>query len=324
MKRVIGDALHLNRATPVRVFENYGVLYVDHATDAAAPEVVYSENTLLDFAGAYYPKNLLDFAEKHGTLFNVDKMTNAKNTLCDSEANFIDDEFWNDAHVPLEETMRSAFSDLDYPDGKKRKVTQDFKRIQRDCLKRDSGYCWLINQREYLGDWIAARAMVQTALGLLGGNSVGGRKGACPDFTVNLANAPRYKQYLQSNMWGHGWYSTTHNADGMIEQEECGFFLDGDLFRCHMPDKTVDEAISSLVTLHIKQGVRQTCINLELHESFTDLLQVIWYQIPEQIGSRLVIGWCENPRCGNVMLKLRNVEKHACCDSCQQALKEGR
>lgn len=324
MKKVVGDYLTLNRATPVRVFENRGILYVDHATSTVAPIVEYSENTLLDFSGAYYPKHLLEFMEKHGTLFNIDTQNSANALLDNGSDAFINSDYWKDARTPAEESLRNLFDELNYPDGKKRKVTQDFKWIQRECVNRESGYLWLANQREYLGDWVAARAMLQNALELLGGASPAGPKGKCPDFAVNLAEAPRYKKFLTDNIKGHAWDSLAHRVDGTTEQETCGLFIDGDLFRCHMPNHSVDEAISSLVTLHIKSGIRKACVNMELHESFLNLLQVIWYQIPEQIGSRLVIGWCENPRCGNVMLKFRDVEKHACCDSCAQTLKEGR
>ena len=320
MKIVIGDYLSLNRATPVRVFENHGTLYVDHATDSAAPVIEYSENTLLDFAGAYYPKNLLDFAEKHGTLFNIDE--HALDPLLPEKGEPIGPEPWGDSFAPSEDALRELFGKLDYPDGKKRKVTQDFKRIQRESVERDTGYTWLANQREYLGDWVAARSMFQMVLELLSGASVGGRKGACPDFAVSLADAPRYKRFLCERM-KISTTKTIHHADGSITTEEEGCRIDGDMFLCHMPGKSVDDAISELVTTHIK-GVRKECVNMELHESFPNLLQVIWHQIPEQIGSRLDIGWCENPKCGNVMLKLHKDEKHACCESCQQTLKEGR
>lgn len=314
MRRLVGDYLNLNRAAPVRVFEDNGILYVDHATLARAPVVEYSDNVLLDFAAAYYPKHLLEFAEKHGTLFNID----AADKLYK-----MDLESGKDAIVPRMETLRVAFAELSYPHGKKRKVTQDFKRIQRECIEREYGFI-SPDQREYLGDWIAARAMVQEVLELLGGASVNGRKGECPDFVVNLSNAPRYRAFLTNACKTHKTTVLAHHVSGAVEESVTGLYIDGNLFRCHAPNRSVDDVISELITVHIEGGIIQECRNLELHERFSHLLHVIWYQIAEQINKRLVIGWCENERCGNVMLKLRNDEKHACCESCQQALKEGR
>lgn len=313
MKRLVGDYLSLNRQTPVRLIEGGGVLYVDHALSISAPVVEYEENTLFDFAAAYYPKRLLDFAEKYGTLFNVDLIRKLEG----------DADSWTDATIPTEQRMRDLLADLNYPEEMKRKVTQDIRRIHSDCLERDKKYDWELALREYFGDWVAARAMVQKVLELLGGASLGGVKGKCPDFSINLANAPRYREYL--TMSTHKTEHLAYHVSGKVIEDTTGLFVDGSgVFRCHKPNSTVEEVVSELVTMHIEKGIKKECIGMEIHESFSSLLQVIWYQIPEQIGSRLVIDWCENPRCRNVMLRFLNDEKHACCASCQQALKEGR
>ena len=311
MKRtIIGDYLSMNHATPVRVFGCDGVLYVDHATDSNAPEVGYNENILLDFAGAYYPLQLLGFIEKHGTLFNIDKQGAIE--LPEGAATI----------APTEESLRAALALLGYPDGKKRKVTQDLKRIHRDCIERDTGFLWFANQREYFGDWIAARAVFQVALQLLRGDSICGRKDSCPDFAVNLENAPRYRAFLETATIGHHWTMTTHGLEPISEKR--GVFVEDGLLKYHCPGETVEQAVSRLISVHTSNAVKTPCIGLELVEQYTNLLQVIWCQLPEQLGRRVVVERCENPRCNNVMLKLYGDEKHACCDSCQQTLKEGR
>ena len=311
-KRVIGnDFLGLNRSTPVRVIESDGVLYIDHETDAAAPEVGYKDNILLDFAGAYYPIDLIRFMERYGTLFNID----TQDVIGLPEG--------AESVAPTEEAMRAALAPLAYPDGKKRLVSQSIKRIRSECLERDTGHAWFINQREYFGDWVAARAVFQVALQLLGGESAGGRKGTCPDFRVSLESAPRYRAFLESATKGHHWTFAAHGTDGTTEEEQ-GVFLDGDCLVCHCPKHNVDTAVSLLASVHTSNAVVIGCKDLQLVERYKSLLQVIWCQLPEQLGERVVIEHCENPRCGNVMLRLRRDEKHACCDSCQQALKEGR
>lgn len=308
---IINDWLHTNRTAPARIFEHKGTLYVDHATDTAAPEVEYSENILLDFAGAYYPVHLLEFMEKYGTLFNIDQQANISLPQ-DAETT-----------APTEETMRAALALLSYPDGKKRKVSQDIKRLQRDCIERDTGLVWFTNQREYFGDWVAARAVFQKALLLLDGRSGYGVKSACPDFSINLANAPRYRAFLETATNGQHWTVASHGADGVTTEEQ-GVYLDGETLVCHCPGQTVEQAISRLITVHTLSAVKLACVGLELVEQYTNLLQVIWCQFADQLNKRVVIEYCENPLCGNVMLRMKGASKHACCDSCQQALKEGR
>lgn len=341
---LIEDPLGINRAGKVIVFQNGGELYLHHTINPDGELASSSRNILLDFASAYYPKELIEFVEKHGFLFNpytVEPLPMGDGPYCE----------------PSETMLRDLFRAWPgpkgkYPEDKRGKVTRGIEWVQRSYGRVQEDYQSNLEEsmsegrelhslfgggerNEALGDWIAASDVLHIAMKLLGEEGGEDRKARCPSFEIDLSHAPRYRSFLAKAAPPHCRNVSYINDDGTVREiRREGMFIDGKtnkkrevvsghkLVYCPSGATTV-EVVEELALMHIDQEVRKIRQAGEIVDAFDNLLQVIWYQWLDQVDRRLYIGMCENPLCGNYRLGTRG--KKYCCKSCQESMeRKGR
>lgn len=299
-KNLERDWWETNRRSDVQIIENRGLLYVHHKPSSDRSKIaVYNDDSFIKFVGANSPKALLKFIETHGYLFNPDMIRKG------------DFSFEGDRVAPSVDDVRSAFSVFDWSVNKKRQVTQDAMAISQ---AYDPSWGGIVNvSYEYLGDWIAARSVILKYLELHELGFLGVKKNECPKFSISVANAPLYKRFLKPHV---NRYRSSKAKD---VSGKTGFWIEGDELCLYVPFGSVSRVMDYLVNMHIQGGTRFNAENGMLHLSFTHLLSVIWYQMVEQLDTRVVVKHCKN--CGAIMLDtIHGKKKRACCESCRQAL----